>query len=160
MRIHVHAMYNVDPNLVPDKPVIQIANNTCYELLYDGVKNRVCLTIKGFWKNQQSVPNFLDDIRQALTLVKRGFTVLTDLRTMITHPQELNAIHQQAHTMVMEAGVLQVAHVVPEDRIAKLQTSSIQDFTGLPVHNFTSLEEAEEWLNQTGPLPGRSQHKG
>ncbi len=146
MRIPVHAMHNADQDLPSAKPDSQIASNNCYELRYDGTKNRVYLTIKGFWKSEQSVPNFLNDMRQVLSLVKQGFTVLTDMTTMITHPQELNTVHEQAHAMVMKAGVLQVAHVLPKDRIAKLQTTSIQNLTGLPVGDFASLEEADKWL--------------
>ncbi|QCR24008.1 hypothetical protein [Pontibacter sp. SGAir0037] len=141
-------MDNIDQNTTSEKSTVKVAGNSCYELRYDGITNRIYLKIIGFWKNLEAVPEYLEDLGKALALVKPNFTVLTDLQKMITHPQELNSLHEKAHRLVSEAGALHVAHVVPEDKIANLQTNSILDASGLKVKNFTSTQEADKWLNQ------------
>ncbi len=125
----------------------QVASNDCYKLVYDYFKNRIYFTVMGYWKNKECIPDFIADWNKAILLVKTDFTILTDMRTMITHPQELNSIHEQAHTLVVEAGVKKVAHVMPTDKIAYLQALSILEKTTLPVKGFTDPEAADQWLD-------------
>lgn len=126
---------------------VQVADNVCYTILYSSAANRIYLTLKGFWKNTECVPLYLQDLQKTLALTTDGFTILTDLQNMVTHPQEMKTIHEEAHLMVMEAGVSQVAHVVSEDKIANLQTNAIIQNSGLPVTNFTSIADADAWLD-------------
>jgi hypothetical protein len=141
-------MLPVNHHIDSNKYKTEIVSNSCYEILFDSSKNRIFLCIKGFWKNRDAVSDFLENIKKALSLTNPGFTILTDLQLMITHPQELNSLHEEAHNLIMEAGVRLVAHVVPADKIANLQTNSIAQTTGLPVHNFSTTHEAEEWLDK------------
>lgn len=125
-----------------------IARNKCYEISYDGTKNRIYFSILGFWKSKASIPDFLNDWEKALQLVTPGFTVLIDMRTMITHPQQLNGLHEQSMKMIRDAGVSQIANVMPTDRIASLQINEITDRVELPVHVFETCKAADEWLDQ------------
>lgn len=140
-------MYSISQHTTPIEYKVQIAMNSCYDMLFDGTKNRVYFTIHGFWKNRESVSEFLSDWSKAVGLTRPGFSVLIDLRTMITHPQELNSLHQEAHTLVMKAGVKKVANVMPFDKIAYLQIQSLEEGTNLPTKNFNTFEEAEQWLD-------------
>ncbi|WP_018476378.1 hypothetical protein [Pontibacter roseus] len=128
-----------------------IAKNLCYELSYSGLKNRVCFIIHGFWKSRENVPDLLNDWDKAIRFTRPGFTVITDMRTMITHPQSLNTLHEEAQIKVKQAGVLQVANIMPTDNIAKLQIGSLADKTLIPSRNFATVEEAEQWLDQLTP---------
>ena len=140
-------MYSTNQHSDSNEYKTAVAQNHCYELLYDSVKNRIYLIIKGFWKNKETVPNYISDMQKVLKLAKPGFSLLSDLRTMITHPQRLCSLHVEAQTLLRESGLVRVARVEPEDRIATLQLKEIMSKSGLPLKRFTSCEEAEAWLS-------------
>ncbi|RDV14374.1 hypothetical protein DXT99_14715 [Pontibacter diazotrophicus] len=140
-------MYSTDQNTASNEYKIVVAQNQCYELLYDSVKNRIYFIVKGFWKNKEAVPHYLKDIEKALKLAKPGFSLLSDLRTMITHPQRLCSMHIEAQTLLRKAGLNRVASVEPLDRIATLQLKEIMAKSELPLKRFTSCQEAETWLS-------------
>ncbi len=140
-------MYDTDPNSASNEAITTVAHNASYELLYSYTKNRIYLSIKGFWKSPESVPNYLQDIEKALKLSTPGFTLLTDLRTMLTHPPRLNMMHIQAQNLIQAARLGKAVRVIPSDRIATLQVEEISNKSLMPSKNFTSLQEAENWLN-------------
>lgn len=140
-------MYSTSIHSTPEQTYEQIASNACYDLKVDKARNRIYFTIHGYWKNKESVHDFIDDWKKTVALTQAGFTVLTDMRSMITHPQELNELHLSAQKLVMQAGVQQVANVLPTDKIANLQAISFTANSALPFRNFNTCEEAELWLN-------------
>ncbi|WP_162428079.1 hypothetical protein [Pontibacter pudoricolor] len=142
-------MYSTDLHSTPENASEQIASNASYELKIDKAKNRIYFTVHGYWKNKEVVSELIEDWKKAVSLTQANFTVLTDMRSMITHPQELNEIHLEAQKLVIQAGVKQVANVLPTDKIANLQANSIVSNTTLPYRNFNSCEEAEDFLNQS-----------
>ncbi len=125
-----------------------IARNNCYSLSVDKTKNRVYYSILGFWKNKESIPGFLADWDKVLQLATPGFGLVVDMRTMITHPQQLNVLHQEALKKVITAGAGKVANVMPHDKIASLQAAEIIARVGLTSQNFDSCEEGEQWLDE------------
>lgn len=129
--------------------ITHIAQNKCYQLAYDESKNRVYYSILGFWKSAENIPDFLNDWDKVLQRVSPGFTLLVDLRTMITHPQQLNSLHEESQRKVKATGVSKVANVMPTDKIANLQIAAISSRTDLPIRNFETEMEAEQWLDQT-----------
>ncbi|WP_125185102.1 hypothetical protein [Botryobacter ruber] len=129
------------------KSKFSVADNTCYGLLYDLSKNRIYFTIRGFWKNKEAVPNFLSDWKRILLLTMPGFTVLADFSSMLTQPQELNTLHQEARRMMLEAGVLLLAQIGPTDKIATLQADEMYYKSAIPLKKFASAQAAEEGLN-------------
>lgn len=141
-------MNSTNQNIASKESKIVVAYNESYELLYDSVKNRIYFIIKGFWKNKEAVPNYLKDMQEALKLAKPGFSLLSDLRTMITHPQRLCNLHVEAQTLLKSAGLVKVASVEPVDHIATLQLKEIMSKSKLPLRRFTSCKEAEEWLSK------------
>ena len=140
-------MNNTDQHINPKEQLVQVALNDCYMMCYDKAKNRICFTIYGFWKNKECVSDFITDWQKALSISKPGFTCITDMRTMITHPQELSSLHIQAYKLLTDAGVKKVAHVMPTDKIAYLQVHSIYEKSSLPAKAFTNYEQADEWLD-------------
>jgi hypothetical protein len=130
-----------------DKYTIAIAQNKCYEVLFDSEHNRVYLTIKGYWKNKEAVPHFVEDIQKVLKLTQPGFSLLSDLRTMITHPQGLKNLHLEVQALLTDAGLAKAACVEPTDRIAHLQVEDLNNKSRLHTRNFYSYTEAEAWLN-------------
>lgn len=128
--------------------ITHIARNRCYVLAYDESENRVYYSVLGFWKSTGSIPDFLDDWNKTLAVASSGFTLLVDMRTMITHPQQLNSLHEESQHKVKAAGVSKVANVMPTDKIANLQVAAISSRTDLPIRNFETPLEAEQWLDQ------------
>ncbi|WP_299989902.1 hypothetical protein [uncultured Pontibacter sp.] len=126
-----------------------VARNRCYEIAYDGIRNRIYYSILGFWKNTDSIPDFLSDWDKALQLVSEGFTLLIDMRTMITHPQQLNSLHEESRRKMKAIGVSKIANVMPVDKIANLQVSDLATRSHLPLHTFETCEAAEQWLNES-----------
>ncbi|MCJ8163755.1 hypothetical protein MKJ04_02810 [Pontibacter sp. E15-1] len=140
-------MYDPDPHASSGEALLIVAHNPRYELLYDYSTNRVYLTVKGFWKNPEIVPQYLDDVQKALRMAKTGFSLLLDLRTMLTHPLRLSSLHIKARNMMQEAGPGKAAQVFPSDRIATLQVEEISGKTTLEAMTFTSIQKAKAWLN-------------
>lgn len=140
-------MYSTTQHTAHIQAEIQVAQNHCYDLLYNPSKNRIYITIKGFWRNVEQVPGFLSDIEKALALVQPGFTLLADLRQMITHAPAVMNLHVQCQKLVKDAGLQAAANVEPSDRIATLQVNEISNQSKMPLFRFTSLQQAEEYLN-------------
>lgn len=123
-----------------------IAENKLYHIHISKEKNRAYLKIIGFWRNPEAVPEYISDWRKSVSLLKKGFTLLTDASEMKTHPQEMRKVHEEAQKLVMEAGLTKVAEVIPND-ITEYQLDSIAQSNGFPKKSFRSLEEAEKWLD-------------
>ncbi|WP_299706251.1 hypothetical protein [uncultured Pontibacter sp.] len=137
------------PNIASEANNLKhIARNKCYEISYSKTKNRLYFNVLGFWKNKESVPDLLHDWEKALSLVSPGFTVLVDMRTMITHPQELNGLHEEFMQMAQDAHVSRVVNVMPDDKIASLQVGEIVLRSNMQIQTFDTFEAADKWLDQ------------
>ncbi|WP_276498374.1 hypothetical protein [Pontibacter litorisediminis] len=141
-------MYSPDKNITQDSSKTLIVKNQCYELLYHPQKNRVYLNIYGFWKGRNHVPDYLSDLKKALALVQLNFTLLLDLRTMITHPQDVMRLHIEGLEVLQAGGLRKSACVDPSDRIANLQVEDTLVKSHLSSKRFTSYSEAEAWLEE------------
>ncbi|GHA64506.1 hypothetical protein [Pontibacter akesuensis] len=140
-------MYTTNENTAQEKSKSLVAHNQCYELLYDHNSNRIYLTIKGFWKNKSVASTYLSDLKKAIQLTKPGFTLLLDLHTMITHPPLVLSLHVEAQKLLVAAGLKLAASVDPADHIASLQIEDMANQSQMPIKRFSSLVEAEIWIN-------------
>ena len=138
--------HHIDPSAASSQ---YVARNSCYEISYDSIRNRLYLSILGYWKNNDSIPDYLKDWDKALQLVSPGFTLLIDMRTMIAHPQHLNNLHEQSQRKMRTAGLDRIANVMPVDRIAGLQVADIIKRVEVPVQDFSTYDEAQRWLDKT-----------
>jgi hypothetical protein len=110
-------------------------------------KNRAYLKILGFWRNAEAVPDYLKDWAKAASMLKKGFTLLTDASEMKTHPSDVRKLHEQAQAMILKAGVSKVAEVLKDD-VAEMQLDAVAKTTQFPKRNFRTAEEAEKWLDE------------
>ncbi len=129
----------------PTKKIV-IANNAQYELCISVEKNRVYLKIKGYWRTPEVVPHYVEDWDEALRLLRKNFTVLTDAAAMKTHPPSVRELHERVQRAIMTAGVRRIAEIV-DDEISTMQLDSIAKATSFPKKNFRILEDAEAWLD-------------
>jgi len=124
-----------------------ISDNKHYRLAISTEKNRAYLTILGFWRNKEAVPNYLKDWQRTVSSLKKGFTLLTDASQMKTHPRDVQKLHEEAQAIVLKGGVVKVAEILKDD-ITELQLNAVAKATQFPKRNFKTIEEAEKWLDE------------
>lgn len=124
----------------------KIAQTPQYELAVNKVKNRAYLTINGFWRGPEEVPEYINDWKKAVAALKPDFTLLTDAREMKIHPASVRALHEEAQSLIVQAGVRKVAEL-QADKVAEMQLDGVSKETRMPKQNFTSQQDAEKWLD-------------
>ncbi|MDN4165868.1 hypothetical protein QWY31_10155 [Cytophagales bacterium LB-30] len=129
--------------------------NTCYpmfistvhyEISYQAAKNRLYISIKGFWRNKADVASYLPDLKKILQKTKPGFTLLTDLRAMKTSPPEMQEIHIAAQKALVDAGLHCTAEVVASSFV-QFQASQYSKTSEMPLKQFESKAAAEAFLD-------------
>ncbi len=90
----------------------RIASNSYYDIAVDVTKNRIYLTIKGFWQTKDLVPHYIDDLDEATGMLGSGFTVLANLTRMVPPTAEVSVLHQQAQSLLMKNGLVRSAEIV------------------------------------------------
>lgn len=138
-----------DISLAPKTVVIK---TDCYEIAYQEELNRLYFTVFGFWKNAEVVPDLLPDLQKAIKLVTRPFTLLADLSGMVTHPQQLNALHIEMQKALASAGLSHGAYVEPTDKIANFQIEQTIHTSQVNLSRFATIQEAEEWLKSVSKV--------
>ena len=127
--------------------MIKIASNEYYRIEIDTTKNRVFLTITGFWQ-LSNVSNYIDHWRETVKFVKPGYTILLDTRQAITHPKEVMEMRQEAMRIAINAGLLKSAELTSKNIIAQFQLDTMSKNTAYPKQKFDNIEQAEQWLNE------------
>lgn len=125
-----------------------VAQNDCYVISVDLAKNRAYLTLLGYWKSRADVPRYIDDWKDAVNELSRGFTVLSDTRRMKTPPQDVVQLHAQAQKALIAAGLSKTAELVGSDAIARLAVDRFSRESGMYKGTFDSWEEANAWLDK------------
>jgi predicted nuclease of restriction endonuclease-like RecB superfamily len=128
-------------------PTVKINDTKFYRISVSPEKNRAYLKILGFWRSTEVVPDYLNDWTKAMSMVKKGFTILTDASEMKTHPQDVRKLHEQAQAIILKAGVSKVAEVLKDD-VAEMQLDAVAKTTQFPKKNFKTAVDAEKWLDE------------
>ena len=76
-----------------------------------------------------------------------NFTLLTDAREAKIYPPSVMAIHNEAQQVVVDAGLLQVAEVLPESKFLEFQSDVLVENSHMPCSKFNNFELAEKWLD-------------
>ncbi len=126
----------------------KVTSNSYYEISVDAEKNRIFLTIKGFWQTEELVPGFIADIDAAARQVKPGFTALANLTQMKPPPARVGAIHVQAQRLLLGNGLALAAEVI-DDAILREVADDYAAETKIERLVFDNLRDAEAWLNGT-----------
>ncbi len=124
-----------------------IADNEYYTISYSHPKNRFYLTIRNNWQNLDSISNYVSDWRKAMLVATSNFTLLTDATNAKIYPPSVMSIHHEAQQLVVDAGLMQVAEVLPESSFLKFQSELLMESSQMPCSKFESIELAEEWLD-------------
>jgi hypothetical protein len=127
----------------------RIAKTAYYSIDIDKTKNRIYLTIGGFWKNVTVVPNYFDDIKKAAQEVSPGFTILTDVSQMATPPSDVGSLHEKAQQVLIEAGLKKTAEIIPREKaIEQMVLKKWSVKSGMVKGTFHDKFAAETWLDE------------
>lgn len=132
-------------------PIFTIAQTPFYVIAVDPAKNRLYLTSKGFWASKDDVPNYLEDLTQALEKLEPGFDLLNDSTEVETTPEDVNMqVVFPAVKMLQAKQLNRTAQVVPTDLISNLNTELLLDDVRrkeTKLMQFDNVQEAERWLD-------------
>ena len=92
----------------------RIAANSYYDILIDPAKNRVYLTIKGFWQTKELVPHYMNNLNEAADLLGPAFTVVANLTRMVPPPDEVGVLHKTAQKLMATRGMARAAEIVDD----------------------------------------------
>ena len=127
-----------------------IAKTAYYSIAVDKTKNRIYLTILGFWKSPTVVPAYVEDMKKACQEISPGFTVLADVTRMITLPPEIAAVHESAQQVTLAAGLRKSAEILPKEKaLEKMALTKWSTKTGMVKNMFHAIADAEAWLDET-----------
>ena len=124
--------------------LVDINKTKQYTISVSPAKNRAYLKIIGFWRGPEIVPDYIKDWTKAVSLLNKGFTLLTDASEMKTHPASVRPLHEQAQGILIKAGVSKVAEVVKDD-VAEMQLDAVAKTTQFPKKTFKLHNDAEIW---------------
>lgn len=127
---------------------MKIVANEHYTIFIDTRKNRLYLTLFGFWKSRSVVPTFKMDMRKAVRQLTRNYTILTDVTQMKTPPPDVAALHTEVQKMLMTEGLKKTAEVLGKDVIAKMAVERFSRKSGMNKEMFDDKRKAEKWLDE------------
>ncbi len=125
-----------------------IAQNDYYAILVNTAKNRLYLTLTGFWKSRSVVPNYIEDMKKATQELSKGYTVLADVTQMKPPPKDVVNVHMEAQTVAIAAGLSTTAEIVSQDVITQMSINRFSKESGMSKGTFDNTEEAEVWLDE------------
>lgn len=125
----------------------RLTGNDFYEIEVDSEKNRLYLTVKGYWRALTDVSNYLQDLQSAVDRLLRGFTIVTDVTQAKTSSEEAGVLHIKAQEYIVQAGLSRTAEIHPESKITCMALNRYARTSGMDRAAFASLEEAEAWLD-------------
>ncbi len=126
----------------------KIASNEFYEIEIDKDRNRIYLTVQGYWKSLMEVRSYLRDIRTAVAGLSAGFTIVTDLTQARTPSEETSELHIKAQAYLINAGLARTAEIHPESTVTRMALNRYAQTSGMSKGVFSTLEEAEAWLEK------------
>ncbi len=127
----------------------RITSNSYYDIAVDSAKNRIYLTIKGFWQTKELVPHYINDIGTAVGRMKPGFTVLADLTRMVQPTPEVCALHQESQVLLVKCGAARAAQIAYDPLLTNVLNQYSAELK-ISRRIFGETSFAEAWLDSPG----------
>lgn len=127
----------------------EVANNEYYEFSVDARKNRIYLTIKGYWPSADAVADYIPDLKKCISRIRPGYTSFVDMTQGKIPHKDAFAVLMKGRELTLQAGLGKQAQIVT-DPLEKLASDRINKETGLEkekVRKFNTIEDAERWLD-------------
>jgi len=125
-----------------------IVETSVYSIYVSIEENRLYITLFGFWMSPSVAPDYVEDILNAVKLLKAPFTVLVDLRDMQTPGHLLKDLHIKAQKAVVSIGCVRSAEVIPERISLELELEDYATDSLLVRKTFKDIKSAEIWLDE------------
>ncbi len=126
-----------------------ITKTGVYSIYVSTEENRLYITLFGFWMSPAVAPDYVEDILKAIQLLNISFTVLVDMRNMQTPGHLLKDLHIKAQKVVVDAGGVRSAEVIPERISLELELEDYATDSLLIRKAFKDIKSAEIWLNSS-----------
>ncbi|MGV3538722.1 MAG: hypothetical protein ACO1OQ_02870 [Rufibacter sp.] len=126
--------------------MVTIAKNPYYHIQVDKAKNRIFFKIKGGWSHEAEVPQFIEHWKEAISYIRPGFFILSDIREAKEHTPQVRHLHIQAQRMLIEAGLAQIAEVHSLNEPGSDHAIDLAQESKIPLNIFDNLQDAEAWL--------------
>ncbi|MBN1573682.1 MAG: hypothetical protein JW984_10855 [Deltaproteobacteria bacterium] len=126
-----------------------IGKTEFYEVGVDQAKNRIYFTLIGFWKNMDDVPDVYADSMKAVDKLKRGYTILADLRNFKTPTKEAIAVTAKVQDSLVKRGASKSAEIL-DSKLVKFRMDESADTSGLTtiLRQFDNEAAAVAWLDE------------
>ena len=118
-----------------------------FVLTVDSTKNRVYCTMRGFWKQVDDADAYLNAWRTAIRQMSNHFTVIVDLSDLNIMSPEWVTLAFEVEKLVISAGLLATAEVIPANPTVKMQANRISYDTNMTKRVFINRDDAEAWLD-------------
>ncbi len=126
----------------------EISKNENYEIYVDIEKNRSYVKVIGKWMKRDNVKDFFPDWKKAVSHMKPNFTIFADIRLMGSMSKEVEKLHQEIQTYLVEQGLLVTAQIASADDLADYQIHRSTQRSKHPIMKFGTREEAERYLDE------------
>jgi hypothetical protein len=131
-----------------DTGMVTIAQNQFYQLRVGQEENRLYMDIAGTWQQQPETVGYVAHIKEALAILKPGFSILCDIREL----GECSAAAQETflivQRMMVDAGVRHIAEVHTFSHPGSDMAVDLARESKIPLNIFDSPVDALTWLSE------------
>jgi hypothetical protein len=125
----------------------EITKNENYEIYVDTDKNRAYIKVIGKWLSLEKVQDFFPDWKRAASFMQPNFTIFADIRLMGSMSKDVEKLHQEIQTYLVEKGLLVTAQLASVDDLADYQIHRSTQRSKLTIIKFGNIDEAECYLD-------------
>ncbi|GGK85079.1 hypothetical protein ACD591_19880 [Rufibacter glacialis] len=125
-----------------------IAQNLFYQMQVERERNLIIIEAKGCWNSPEEIPFYLLHLKESLSLVQPGFSVLFDLRQLEEFSHAVRFYRVEAQKLMLSAGICQLVEVHDLSKTMSLLSMAIAEETGIPLNIFDCLQDARAWLSE------------
>ena len=119
-----------------------------YEVKIDLKRNRLYMTMKGFFKEEEA-KEMADDVIAEVKKLKPGYTIINDISECKPAQQEAFLQLKRSHEFVAEHGAKRIIRVLGNPISAmQFRRAQREAQTDLEIVEVTSLQEAEQIINE------------
>ncbi|WP_070730282.1 hypothetical protein [Hymenobacter lapidarius] len=130
-----------------------IAARPEYQITVEYEKNRLFYQNFGQMQQAVSLPDYLEDWTRALSEVRPGFSILSDMQVVNQCNQALLTIFQAVEQMIVARGVSMVAEVHVPGLSTRRGCDGVTTAQAMPVRHFLTVWEAVQFLDDVGVEP-------
>jgi hypothetical protein len=130
--------------------VQEMVRREYYDIDVDQGKNRMYFYPKGTWNRISDVPDYINDLKKCVKMLRPGFDIISDGTHFAAPTQEISGLIMEGTTLMRELGQKKAAIIVTTS-ILKLILERHKDEMEqekLETKYFDSMTEAEKWLDE------------